>query len=62
MPKCNNCRKTFEEYSLEPIKLPVIDRPPLEVMKLNCPVCGSMQHLLQAAHTEAPSNFQMSGS
>jgi len=60
MPKCNNCKKSFEAYSLEATKLPVIDRAPLEVMKLNCPVCGSMQHLLQAPPVATNSSYQVS--
>ena len=46
MPKCSNCKKPFEAYSTEPAKLPVIGRPALDVLKLTCPVCGAMQHLL----------------
>jgi hypothetical protein len=59
MPRCKNCKKPFEAYSIEPAKLPVVNRPALDVVKLTCPVCGAMQHLLPVSLSQMESNIQI---
>lgn len=52
MPKCKNCKRSFEAYSIESAKLPVVDQKPLEVMKLTCPLCGATHHMLPSLYNE----------
>ncbi len=59
MPKCKNCKKTFEAYSIESTTLPVMNKVPLEVIKLNCPVCGSMQYLMNASQKEGENDLHI---
>jgi hypothetical protein len=59
MPKCNNCKKAFEAYSMESAALPVLNQEPLEVVKLNCPVCGSMQHMFTATPNVSQNELHM---
>ena len=56
MPRCKNCKKPFDAYTMERGALPVINMQPFDVVKFFCPHCMSLQHLLSAPPQHVPEN------